>query len=601
MRCKYWLIAGFCLFFAPSVKATQSNQFITIVNPVRISSYNPDPESSLRAEYSQVHKLNFPATWLLTYDILNNPQAVAELRRFDSLQEMGIFLEVTQNFAKSARVLYHNSGDWHYANSVFLSGYTPPERARLIDAVFTKFKSVFGYFPASIGSWWTDSYSLNYIKAKYGVVANLGLADQYKTDGYQVWGQYWSTPYYPSINHPAVPAGSVANKLDLVTIQWAPRDPYRGYLDSLYSTQDYFTTPNLGIDYFTKLVRLYAQKHDNQFGQVTVGLEGDFPANTYAGEYAKQLAVIKQLVSTGEFSTVTMRQFSDWYRHKFTGISPPHLITTVDLLGDPIKVIWYQTPKYRIGLVNDKLIDLRFYSDILVDPYRDEGNGDRDLFINIPAIDITGQVVEDKIDFDKIARKYYQPPLQELVFKDFSPRVPYALRSRLGNISNTNSVIIMTLCVIILFKYIRQSRIIIFVMLGIYLIYFNRHLYFVSQSELDALAHLATLPKGKVMVYDKDCLRCIWLTANQPAVLANKRGYIEKLSQHKVVSSNSLLIARDSGEGKLIFKKNHIRYLYLAKYGEYIETTHFPVGDLNLTKVYENANAAVWRFNEDFD
>ena len=195
------------LFFIIGIDSVDGvgNQFVTIVNPVRISRYTKNSVESFKAQYQVVKENNFSATWLFTYDALSDEKLIKEVREVDNNQEFGIFLEVTPEFSKNTGVDYNDTGFWHHATSVFLSGYTQEERKKLIDTVFEKFKENFGYYPKSVGSWWTDAYSLSYIKQKYDVVANLGLADQFSTDGYQVWGQYWSTPYYPSKYHTGVP------------------------------------------------------------------------------------------------------------------------------------------------------------------------------------------------------------------------------------------------------------------------------------------------------------------------------------------------------------------------------------------------------------
>ncbi len=352
-------------------------QFITIVNPVRVSTYTSDPVASLRAQYGIISQYQLPATWLLTYNVLNRPDMVTELKKFSSNQEFGIFLEVTPEFSKVAGVEYHNTGSWHFANAVFLSGYTQEERIKLIDAVFSKFKQEFGYYPQSVGAWWVDSFSLKYMHDKYGVIANLGVADQYSTDNYQVWGTYWSTPYYPSKLHAGIPVGNADNKIGVVTLQWAPREPRQGYYSSLYSTQDYSTTPKLDINYFTKLVDLYSRKGENQFSQITVGLESDFPPNVYQGEYAKQMQVVSQKSAL----KVTMSQFAKWYTDKFPDISPEQKI---DFDG----MIWYQSPFYRLGIdkTNGKIIDFRVYPPDLREPYYLWPNREKDLRINIPSL-----------------------------------------------------------------------------------------------------------------------------------------------------------------------------------------------------------------------
>ena len=280
-----FLVCGIFLLSSTKVVAEGNNNFITVVNPVRISSYTKNPAESLRNEYAVIRQRSLPATWLLTFDALDNKEILSVVKKMDDGQEFGIFLEVTKNFSDKAGINYNNTGFWHHAASVFLSGYTQDERRLLIDTVFEKFKDIFGYYPASVGSWWTDSYSLSYIKEKYGIIANLVCSDQFSTDGYQIWGQPWQVPYYPSKYHSAVSASSLAVKLDVVNLQWAPRDPLNGYYSSLFSTQDYLMTEkNLDINYFEKLIRLYTDQKENGLGQITIGLEADLNPEGYGKE-----------------------------------------------------------------------------------------------------------------------------------------------------------------------------------------------------------------------------------------------------------------------------------------------------------------------------
>lgn len=60
------------VMFIPTVYAQGTNHFVTIVNPVRISAYTPNPQASLAAEYSEIYQRQLSATWLITYDALNN-------------------------------------------------------------------------------------------------------------------------------------------------------------------------------------------------------------------------------------------------------------------------------------------------------------------------------------------------------------------------------------------------------------------------------------------------------------------------------------------------------------------------------------------------
>jgi len=382
----------FCNFSLASDKQ-QVKQFITLVNPVRISDYNSHPKESLQPQYQEVKKRGLPATWLFTYDALSDRDVISASKEMDDLQEKGIFLEVTPSSAKETGISYQPTDSWHRAKSLFLIGYTQDERVHFIDAVFDKFKSVYGYYPTSVGAWWVDAYSLEYMKNKYRITANLSCADQFFTDSYSLWGQYWSTPFYPSKLHAGIPANIQDNKLDLVTLQWAARDPINGYgfgHASTFSTQDYHTN-NLPISYYEKLINIYLDDSLNSFGQITLGLESDLSPSTYKSLYAEHLDAVNRFANMG-VQVTTMKAFSDWYRQSFPNFSPVQVITSDDLLGKNSQIIWYQSPFYRVGVYEDKenqkvqIIDLRFFSDNFQEPFYTYPTRQMDLFINTPSL-----------------------------------------------------------------------------------------------------------------------------------------------------------------------------------------------------------------------
>jgi lysyl-tRNA synthetase class 2 len=90
---------------------------------------------------------------------------------------------------RNVGIVYPETDSWHRANVLFLSGYELRERKVLIDKLFKEYKDKFGKYPLSVGAWWIDAYSLNYMKSKYDIKAILVCADQFSTDGYQIWGQ----------------------------------------------------------------------------------------------------------------------------------------------------------------------------------------------------------------------------------------------------------------------------------------------------------------------------------------------------------------------------------------------------------------------------
>lgn len=605
----------FLAIFSPKeIFASDKNQFITIVNPVRISFYTKNPKESIETQYNIISRNKLPATWLLTFDAIEDDRVLSIIKQMDKNQEIGIFLEVTPKFAKTANVVYHDTGFWHHATSVFLSGYTQSERVILIDKVFDEFKKRLGYYPTSVGSWWTDSYSLNYLKEKYKVSANLTVSDQFSTDGYQVWGQYWATPFYPSKYHTGIPASNLSVKLDIVNFQWAARDPLNGYNNSLYSTQDYQTI-NLNIDFFKKLIDLYARKHQNKFGQITLGLEGDFTSEAYKGEFTKQIELIKNLIESGEFKTTNMQDFADWYKAVFPDLSPPQKIESDDFLGKKIKTVWYQSPRYRLNYTENsetqeiKIRDLRVYSSKEKEPYYISPNKNNKLSINIPFIfdevgsreNILKLPSGTKIDLTDNEIKIHSEVLEIPNILKYHPAVritqqgkTYTLSFQDDWLTPLDGVVISDLTSEAV-HFFKQKKAILYLIQGKGWNYFEKVPYLIPQGEIEALFYLSNLPYGVVLVYDKECLQCSWHTEYKPPAFANQKSYVKKFSKKPVIYNLRVFTAETRKEAKESLQKTKVRYIYLVKFEDYREEVPFSPGDLGIELVYSNANAEIWK------
>ena len=268
---------------------------------------------------------------------------------------MGLFLEITPSWTQSAGVVYQKSPAWHFAGSVFLTGYSIEDRKKLIDIAFEQFKTIFGDYPKSVGAWFIDAHSLEYMQDKYQIDSALIVADQYSTDNYQIWGQFWEAPYYPQRRNTLVPAQTKEDKLPVVVTQWAARDPVNGYgkavEESTYSVQanDYLDYHNLDTGYFTKLVDIYTNQKYNKFNQLVVGLENSYSWNKYQPEYLNQIQVLAQKQKSGQLIVVTLGTFAKWYKANFPDISPEQVIIADDPLGSSSKAVWYMNPYYRVA------------------------------------------------------------------------------------------------------------------------------------------------------------------------------------------------------------------------------------------------------------
>lgn len=345
------------LVFLTLGKVSANNAFISVVNPVRGYDFwetkNQTPQTVVDGELAILRKNDIPATWLIRYDALLDNDIVGKLR--NTLDEKGLFLEVTPSWTQDAVVAYHQSESWHSAGSAFLTGYELSDREKLIDKGFAKFKESFGEYPKSVGAWWIDAHSLDYMQKKYAITTALIVADQYSTDNYQIWGQYFSTPYYPSKTNALYPAQNIDEKIPLVMVQWAARDPVNSYgngvLESTYSVQlnDYIDYHNLDTNYFSKLVDIYISQPLNDFGQMVVGLENSYSWPRFQKEYLNQINTLTNKKNKGQLSLVTLSNFASWYQKEFPKLSPEQIIVANDPLDTYKKTIWFMNPYYRAG------------------------------------------------------------------------------------------------------------------------------------------------------------------------------------------------------------------------------------------------------------
>lgn len=365
----------FLIILVPQVFA-QGDSFVSIVNPVRGNDFwnqkGQYPQTAVIGQIEILKKYGISATWLIRYDALGGKDIIDSLNMVPN-DEKGIFLEVTPSWAKDAEVNYHQGNSWHSAGSAFLTGYERDERERLIDTAFLKFKKTFNVYPKSVGAWWIDSYSLDYMQKNYAVTASLLVADQYTTDNYQIWGQYWSTPYYPSKKDALNPAQNKEGKIPIVMMQWAARDPVNGYgngvLESTYSVQanDYMDYHDLNTSYFSKLVDIYTIQPFNQFSHLIVGLENSYSWSKYKNEYENQIKILNEKNKNGEFTLTTMEGFAGWYIKRFPDFSPSQIIVASDPLGSSKKSVWFMNPYYRVAWFYNKdgsvIRDIRQYID----------------------------------------------------------------------------------------------------------------------------------------------------------------------------------------------------------------------------------------------
>lgn len=233
------LIAG---GFSPSqakdirkVNSNSSPRIVNIVNFIRnVEPRGVTDEVLYETVVQQVKQLSahgLEGTFLLQYDALINPKYQALLKNeLNSTSEIGAWWEITQPHVEAAGIEWRGRfpWDWH-ANVGFATGYTPEERIILVDIYMEKFKSIFGAYPKSVGSWFIDAHTLGYMYDKYNIIASCNCKDQIGTDGYTLWGGYWNQAYYPSRVNAYMPAQTEKGQISVPIFRMLGSDPIYQY------------------------------------------------------------------------------------------------------------------------------------------------------------------------------------------------------------------------------------------------------------------------------------------------------------------------------------------------------------------------------------
>lgn len=374
---KYFIVFFVCFIASNFLNTThaQTNESsrptMTVINPIRgqqLGLEDVNLLASLKGQWEVTNDLHISATWLWQYSALEDKNLMKFAKKDMKNQEFGIFLEIDKNMAEKAGIPYKGKGPWYHSDGLLLNSYDQAERRKFIDMVFEKFKQEFGYYPETVGAWWVGADSIEYMREKYHIVAVLQCADQFETDAYALWGTPWSIPYIPSKTNAAMPAQTKdETKNNVVILQWASRDPLRGYgksvEESKYSVQD-MKFPGMvfpEIKYYDYLSDIYLKK---PYDQTVIGLEGGLSPGLYTILYKKQLERLRTWENEGKIQIQTAQEYGTDYLKRGEILPPTSAFLTKDFKNDN-QSFWYHSPYYRIGIhkIGDtiSLIDFRDY------------------------------------------------------------------------------------------------------------------------------------------------------------------------------------------------------------------------------------------------
>ncbi len=313
-----------------------------------------------------VNKHHLPATWLLQYDALTLGPFVDLLKKgLGPEQEIGGWFEVVQPLVEKAGLKWRGRFPWDWHSHVgFSVGYTPAEREKLADVFMADFKTVFGRYPASMGSWLMDAHLIGYLHDRYGLVSSCNCKDQWGTDGYTLWGGYWNQAFYPSRQNAFMPAQTKAAQIPVPIFRMLGSDPIYQYDAGLFDGTNCTEVKAQGVVSLEPVYKdgggspawvrwffdIIAKAPCLAFGYTQVGQENSFGWPGMAEGLTDQCEFLSELQSQKLIRIETLENSGRWFRKQFP-VTPATAVTAMeDYRQEGHKSVWYQSRFHRVNL-----------------------------------------------------------------------------------------------------------------------------------------------------------------------------------------------------------------------------------------------------------
>ncbi len=373
-----WLVAG-CA--SSAMAANAEPRIVNLYNFIRNSDFRVHDSEEImldctRRQIALLKSVHLPATWALQYDALINPKYQQLLKeQLGTNDEIAGWFEIPQALAEAAGIAWRGGHEWDPAANVgFSPGYTPEERRKLADAYMAKFKAVFGYYPRTVGSWFIDEVTLEYLVKRYGLVASCNCKDQIGTDFYTVWGGYWNQAYYPSRLNAYMPAQTRAGQIDLPIFRMLGSDPIyqHGTTPGLQSLEPVYREAGGSPKWVAWFMNNLIHQPSLAFAYTQAGQENSFGWEAMKNGLTQQVHLFAEEAKAGLIRVETLEQSGRWFRAKFP-LTPATAVVALDDWKDQgRKTVWYDSRFYRLNLLWDTgtffIRDIHCFNEHVVSP-----------------------------------------------------------------------------------------------------------------------------------------------------------------------------------------------------------------------------------------
>ncbi|OOQ57016.1 hypothetical protein [Mucilaginibacter pedocola] len=355
-------LASFAVTQKPKVKPKIVNivNFIRLLEPREPAVTEDVLYQTVVKQVELMNKYKLRGTFLLQYDALMDARYQKLLKSLPAGSfEIGGWWEIPQPMVEKAGLKWRGRypWDWH-ANIGFSTGYTPEEREKLADVYMKDFKSIFGYYPKSVASWFIDEHTLNYLYTKYHIIASANCKDQYGTDGYTLWGGYWNQAYYPSKVNSYMPAQNAANQIPVPIFRMLGSDPVRQYdaglgtsWQSVITLEPVYKDAGGDAKWVSWFLKQLVEGEAMEFGYTQAGQENSFTWDAMAKGLEMQMPLIAKLRDEKKVTVETLAESGAWFSKQYKVTPATSVTVNEDLAGSNRQTVWFNSRFYRANLL----------------------------------------------------------------------------------------------------------------------------------------------------------------------------------------------------------------------------------------------------------
>lgn len=363
-------------------------------NRVKFSLTEPVEEQVKLAEKFP----HLPITFLYQYDALIQPEFVALTKDCKAETEIGIWIEMSRPLIEAAGLQWRGreglEWDWHSGVDMTV-GYTIEERKKIIDEIMRLFREIYGYYPKTAGSWVLDAPSVQYMKEKYDIDAALICKEQWGTDGYSLWGGYYSGGYYPCRNNILCPAQSASEQIDVPVFRMLGCDPIGQYMNGIgrerqavESMEPVYGCSGDDPNWVKWFLKETFKDTNHGVNYCQVGQENSFGWERMAHGYTMQMEIFEEKRKAGEIEFETVSETGRRFKAQYAQTP----CTTVDAHKADSSAVWYNSKCYRSSIyVKDGLLllrDIQIFNENYKERYFDTVAVGIDCFLdNLPLTD----------------------------------------------------------------------------------------------------------------------------------------------------------------------------------------------------------------------